>query len=768
MFSKYCISFIFLFIAVTGVANAQTGDIRGFVYEEETSEPAIYTSVYLKGTTYGGQTNLDGFFTISHVPPGEYTLMVTSVGYDTIRQSLSIKSGDILSKKLFLKKSGIELKEVQVSAESEEKKTEVQVSVTKITPKEIKQIPSIGGEPDLAQYLQVLPGIITSGDQGGQLYIRGGTPIQNKVLLDGMVIYNPFHSIGFFSVFDPDIIRGVDVYTAGFNADYGGRISSIMDITTRDGNKKKLSGKVSSTTFTSKIILEGPLKKATDTQEGSSSFIVAGKTSYLDRSSKTFYSYVDSAGLPYSFNDLYGKISFNSSSGSKFNLFGFHFEDKVKYQHIADLGWKSNGFGTNFVLVPGGTSVLIDGNFAYSNYSINLAEIDAKPRLSEISGFNGALSFTYFIDKDELKYGLEVLGFRTNYDYFNFVNLELSQVENTTEMGAFFKYKRVAGKLVFEPGIRFNYYASLPEFSIEPRLGAKYNISDKLRVKFAGGYYAQNLLSTTSDRDVVNLFYGFLSGSDNLPETFNGEEVTNRLQTARHAVLGFELDLPHHFSLNLEGYIKDFTQLEVVNRNKLYDDLPINGDKPDSLKKDFVIETGVAKGIDLVVKYDYKKLYIWAVYSLGFVNRFDGSRTYEPIFDRRHNVNLVVAYTFGKKLEWEVNTRFNFGSPFPFTQTQGFFEQLNFNNGISTNILTQNGQEGIVYADLNNGRMSYFHRLDFSAKRTFKLGKNSELAITGSVTNAYDRKNIFYVNRVTGERIYQLPILPSVGVSLTF
>jgi hypothetical protein len=567
-------------------------------------------------------------------------------------------------------------------------------------------------------------------------------------------------------VFDADIIRGVDVYTGGFNAEYGGRISSIMDITTRDGNKKKLSGKFSGTTFTSKLILEGPLKKATEGGDGSSSFLVAGKTSYLDRSSKTFYSYVDSAGLPYSFNDLYGKISLNSSTGSKFNLFAFHFEDNVKYQHVADLGWKSTGFGTNFVLVPGETSVLIDGNFAYTKYSIGLTETDEKPRKSDISGFNGALNFTYFFNKDEFKYGIEILGFRTNYDYFNAINLESSQEENTTELAGFMKYKAVLKNLVIEPGFRFDYYASLSEFSAEPRFGAKYNVSDKLRLKMAGGFYAQNLLSTTSDRDVVNLFYGFLSGSDNLPGQFDGEEITSKLQSAKHLIAGFELDLPLHLSLNVEGYVKDFTQLEVLNRFKLYEDA--NSTKPEELRKDYVFETGTAKGVDVVLKYDYKRLYFWAVYSLGYVTRFDGTQTYEPSFDRRHNVNLVASYVFGKKQEWEVNVRWNFGSPFPFTQTQGFYEQLNFNQGINQDILSQNGQLQVAYAELDKGRMSYFHRLDFSAKRTFKLGKNAELAITGSVTNVYDRKNIFYVNRVTGERIYQLPVLPSLGVSLTF
>ena len=122
-------------------------------------------------------------------------------------------------------------------------KTEVKVATIKISKKDLEMVPTIGGEPDLAQYMQVIPGVVFTGDQGGQLYIRGGSPIQNKVLLDGMIIYSPFHSIGLFSVFDSDIIRNTDVYTGGFNAEYGGRISSIMDIKTIDGNKKEFGGK---------------------------------------------------------------------------------------------------------------------------------------------------------------------------------------------------------------------------------------------------------------------------------------------------------------------------------------------------------------------------------------------------------------------------------------------------------------------------------------------------------------------------------------------
>ena len=759
---------LILFLALSYTCLAQTGEIRGFIYEEATSEPSIYTSIFLKGTNYGALTNLDGFFSISRIPVGKYNIVVTSIGFDTIYLPIEVKSGDLISKKFYLKKSSIEIRSVEISAEDQSKKIDTRVSVFKITPKEIKQIPTVGGDPDLAQYLQVIPGVIFSGDQGGQLYIRGGTAIQNKLLLDGMIIYNPFHSIGLYSVIDADVIRGADVYTGGFNAEYGDRISSIMDITTRDGNKKRLAGKFSANTFTSKLILEGPIKKENENNEGSSSFLITQKTSYLDKSSKVFYKYVDSLGLPYSFNDLYGKVSFNGAMGSKFNLFGFHYTDNVDYFHVADLGWKSTGFGTNFVLVPQGSSVLIDGNFAYSTYKINLSEQGGRTRSSQINGFNTGLTFSYFMGKDEFRYGVEGIGYRTDYQLSNILGSPVGQQENTTELAVFFKYKKLWDKFILEPGIRLNYYSSLSEFSPEPRLGFKYNISESIRMKGAAGLYSQNLLSTSSDRDVVNLFYGFLSGSTDLPDEFKGEEVTSLLQKARHLILGFEFDLPFHLVLNAEGYIKDFTQLENINRDKIFADDGAHTDKPDLLKKEYVIETGIARGVDFTLKYEHKSLYLWFVYSMGFNKRYDEKREYEPSFDRRHNINLVASLKFGKKDLWQANARWNFGSPFPFTQTQGFYESAQFPDGIGSDILNQNGNLEINYADINKGRLSYFHRLDLSIQRTFHLGKNSIMEINAGATNVYDRKNIFYRTRITDEKIYQLPIIPSLGVSVTF
>ncbi|MEN8928057.1 MAG: TonB-dependent receptor, partial [Flavobacteriales bacterium] len=240
---------------------AQTGTVKGFVYDKESGEPIIFTNVVLKGTSIGIQTDVNGYYSITQIKPGEYTLSVSNLSYEKFEEKINIRANKIITKNIYLAEDVKKLKEFEVSADAEESRTTIKMSVTKATGEDIKSIPSIGGDADIATYFQTVPGVVTTGDQGGQMYVRGGSPIQNKVLLDGMIIYNPFHSIGFFSVFETEIIRNADIYTGGFNAEYGGRISSIMDITTRDGNQGGMKGRASVSPFMAKILLEGPLKK---------------------------------------------------------------------------------------------------------------------------------------------------------------------------------------------------------------------------------------------------------------------------------------------------------------------------------------------------------------------------------------------------------------------------------------------------------------------------------------------------------------------------
>lgn len=769
----------FLFLALWGVA--QHGTIRGFVYNQANGEPVAFSNVYLKGTTLGASTDLNGFFSINNISPGNYTLLVTNLEFDTIVENISMKANDIVTKKFFSEKGGVVLSVVDVTAEQLDKVEKPNVAVQQLDPVTINKLPSVG-EPDLAQYLQVLPGVVFTGDQGGQLYIRGGLPIQNKVILDGMVIYNPFHSIGLFSVFDNDIMRNADVYSAGFGAEYGGRTSSIMDITTRDGHKKRLSGKVSASTFGAKLTLEGPLKKLKDDGKGSSSFLLSGKTSYLPQTSKLLYPYANKNGLPFYYTDLYGKVSFNGTNGSKLNVFGYNFNDKVIYTDLATFKWNSFGGGSNFILIPQSSTLLIEGNFAYSQYKINYqGSVATDKKTSSVGGFNGGFNFLKYFGRNELKYGFELVGTNTNYTLINPLFSTINYAKNSLEVSGYAKFRWLDKKrwIVLEPSFRLQYYATFNNLSPEPRLQGKVNITRQFRFKFAGGFYSQSLMSASSDRDVVNLFYGFINGPENLPKIYQDKNnktvnVNGVIQKAQHVVGGFEIDLLKTIELQVEAYQKYFTQMASVNRDKLFDDTPANADKPDANKKDFIMEQGQANGIDFTAKYDKKRVYVWAVYSLTFNKRYTGNTSsgnvfeYAPIFDRRHNINLVGTYAFGKKRNLELSARWNFGSGFPFTPTQGFYPQVDFSNQFTYNYVTSNANLGYVPGDYNSRRLPDYHRLDIGLKWLYEVDQHMKLEIHVGATNVYNRENIFYYDRVRNKRVNQLPILPNLNLMFKF
>ncbi len=766
----YLKTLLLLLTSITSSFILAQGTVKGFIKDSESGEAIMFTNVYLVGTNYGAVTDINGFYSITRIPAGQYTLEVSNVEYKKYSTEIKIDNGKIITRNINLTKGVIAIDEAVISAEKQQKQTQVRMSVESIQPKDIKKIPSFGGQADLVQSLQVLPGFVSTGDQGGQLYIRGGSPVQNKVILDGMIIYNPFHSIGLFSVFDTDIIKNADIYTGGFNAQYGGRISSIMDIKTINGNKGKTKGFAGVNPFGAKISVNGPLVKK-DNGAGIS-YVLSAKTSYLEQSSKLLYTYINKDGLPFNYTDLYGKLSFGGAKGSSFNLFGFNFTDNVSYQAISKFGWKNSGFGGNFVVVPTTSSMLLEGHFAKSAYEIKLQEEGAQDRFSKIDGFNFGLDFKYNIGKDAISYGLEIVGYSTEYETFSPTNLKLSQIENTTEIGAYVAYKFGWEKLILEPSFRIQHYASLSISSPEPRIGIKYKPTDRLRIKGAAGIYSQNLISVNSDRDIVNLFYGFLAGPTNLQDEFlneNGEisEITDPLQKANHYILGFEYDITENLNVNLEGYVKDFKQLTNTNRNKLFPDEP-NSQYSDTFTKEFIVEKGLAKGVDVVFKYKNKFNYIWLVYSLGHVTRWDGIQSYNPVFDRRHNANLVISHSFGKNQSWEISSRWNLGTGFPFTRIQGVYQPVEYSGEIGSNPLSSNPDFlAFDYEGLNKGRLPTYHRLDLNVRKIIKK-KNITYEINGGVTNAYSHQNIFYINKITGEKVYQLPIMPALGIDISF
>jgi hypothetical protein len=548
-----------------------------------------------------------------------------------------------------------------------------------------------------------------------------------------------------------------------------------MDITYRDGNRREFGGRVSASPFLAKMVLEGPIGKVTKEKAAPGSYVFSAKHSLLDYTSKSLYPKVnDGNGLPFNFTDVYGKVTFNGDGGTKVSAFGFHNQDSVNYD-IANLRWDASGGGVNFLMVPSGSPLFIRGHVNGSNYQTTFAETAQEPRYSKIGGFDLGFDFSYFLkNESEMNYGFNINGFNTEFVTYNEAKRKIEAINFTTEIGSYFNYRLIKRRWVIQTGLRVQVYASLNTISPEPRLGLKYNANENLRFKFSGGRFSQNFTSASSDKDVVNLFNGLLSAPTNVQEDFvtqfqNVKNTKNGLQYAWHAIAGMEFDAGKFWSFNIEGYYKYFSQLSNINQNKLYDDVSQFELIDDVFKKDFIIETGQSYGIDFLAKYSKDRLFLWAVYSYGKNTRWDGFANYAPVFDRRHNVNLVGSYLFGKAKNYELNIRWNLGSGLPFTPTAGYYQGENFSGGVTTDYVTNNPSAiTTLLGTFNSQRLPYYHRLDITFKKQFNFKNKDVMEIVASITNVYNRNNIFYVNRITSKIIYQFPILPSFGLNYKF
>ena len=235
------------------------------------------------------------------------------------------------------------------------------------------------------------------------------------------------------------------------------------------------------------------------------------------------------------------------------------------------------------------------------------------------------------------------------------------------------------------------------------------------------------------------------------------------------AVAGFEFDLTERLNINTEGYVKQFTQLTNFNRNKLFPDNTTYADEPDAFKKDFIVETGRAVGADVVVKYEERETYLWFVYGLGNVDRWDGFQWYDPVFDRRHNVNLVASQGFGERKMVGVGPlEFGLG-PCHSPKAKATTRPLAREAALTETTSRPNPNDiSIFLSGLNEGRLPAYHRLDLNVKRTWEEVGGGELELSAGITNVYSRENVFYINRITGQRKNQLPFLPSVGLDWSF
>ena len=558
---------------------SQTGSVKGFVYDASTGQPLALASVTVEGSKTKAVTDADGFFMVLRVPVGSHSLRISYIGFEDFNKSMTIENQMMEQVVAHLKPQVVSLQVATVNAERRRMEHLNPVSAHHITQESLKSIPGLTGQSDLAEYLQVIPGIIFSGDRGGQFYIRGGAPVQNLVKLDGMTVVNPFHSVGFASVFDTETIGSVDVYTAGFDSRYGGRTSSVIDVKTRMGNRREFKAKASGTTFGYGLTVEGPLKKMTEEDPSSISVMISNKGSYIQKSAGLFYPYLDSTGIPFNYNDLFGKVSFVGRKGDQLDLIGMHFTDAADYTGLMRSTWENNGGGFRFLVSPSNSKLLFEQTLFYSDYSGTFLEQSKRPRSTRYNSLEGMFKVFFNGPLFSFVWGTELNVIHTLHNFANAANL-LREINNyATELITFLDSRIETGRFLIEPGMRFHYYADQGYFAAEPRLKVRFKINDLLNLNIASGLYSQDLLSTTSPEDVISLFEGYYIGPGYVQNTFQGKYIDDKISLAWHAVCGLSYYGPQNLKLSVEGYVKDYYRMISANRYKLYD-LLVNANNP--------------------------------------------------------------------------------------------------------------------------------------------------------------------------------------------
>ena len=750
------------------IVTGMRGELKGYVYEQGTGLIIPVATVAIPGTHYGAVTNEYGFFSIWKIPPGTYDLVVRCLGYEEYTQKVVITMKQVQNLVIQLTKSNVELHEVTITAARKRWERMTPVAQQRITVESMSKTPTLGVQSDLAQVLQTLPGVIFTGDRGGQLYVRGGAPIHNKVLMDGMTIINPFHSIGFMSVFDTEILQSVDVYSAAYGAQYGGRVSSVMDIRTRPGNRSNLRGTVSQSNIGYGAMVEGPLKKMTDSTVGSISYILSTKGSILRSTAPILYPWLDSLGLPYRYNDFYGKVSFMERNGNQFDLFGLHYTDAVKYRNAISSSWTTTGGGFGLVLSPSQSNFLFINRLAMSRYSADFDDPSTTPKGTMYDNLDLSLKGVHMLDRFEFTWAAEFSSIHTRYNYTRWDEMHMTDDLYTSDAIILFQGKILWPKWILEPGIHLRVYSAIFTLMPEPRIKARYNISENLSLNMAAGLFSQNLTATTSEQDVVSVFQGFNTGIETVQDYFHGKRIYKPTQQAWHAVAGLSWFDKQNLRLSAEVYVKDFYRLINFNQHQIYTYLGYDPDYPEYLTSPYIYETGWSYGLDLLLDYATSDYSLWMAYSFAYVTRQDEFMSYVPHFDRRHNLNVLASYRFGKGRGWTLKGRWQIGSGFPFTQNAGFYEEFKSEDGTFWLDPRSEGDLAILYGPVNGGRLPAYHRLDLSLNRIWKLPAGRQIEASASVLNVYNRKNVFYYDRVTQTRVNQLPVMPSLGIVFRF
>jgi hypothetical protein len=689
---------------------AQEGTISGFIFDETSRESLIGANVYLKGTDMGTATDGQGYFVLSNIPTGQYDLLISYLGFESKHEQIQMEESGKIVLDIELKPALVEMSSVEVSAEKLARKVNIQISRTNLNVRQLKTVPQVG-EADLFRTLQALPGVLTESEFSTGLIIRGGNSDQNLILLDGITVYNPSHVGGFFSSFILDAVKEADLMKGGFNADYGGRLSAVLNVRSRDGNQKKFSGKTSLSLLSFQSTLEGPI--------GKGAWLAAGRRTYFDQVFKG-----TQLEFPYYFWDLQGHIFQDLTSQDRVSISWYAGTDDLYWDEFQLEGkWGNETISLNYRKLFG-QKLIANTLLAKSRFDILFglggdAGINEKDYIDDMT-FRS--DWTWFASqKSQVKFGLEYKDLDFVYTASGFGQELYKSITATEEFASYVKLKYwVSPALLLEPGYRLEYYGH-SETSIfhDPRFSLKYLLTDNRYINFSMGRYHQFMETIQDDFNPKILDAWFAVDSSVEPAS------------AEQFVLGYEEYFSNNIRLQIEGYYKDLHNLLTVVDSRSTEDDGMSSENLDSLVD---VGDGYAYGGEFFLQKEVGRVNGWVSYAWSLSRKTLNGKEYYTNWDRRHVFNVIGNIQLNKK--WSGNFKWTYQSGQPFTPILGYYEEH----------LPGGSMSDVFYRTIpgvrNSGRYPNYHRLDmgFTRKINNKFMKG-EFFI--QVVNAYWKKNVF-------------------------
>lgn len=738
--------------------------LSGVVKSEENQERLPFADVIIKGTNEGTSTNVDGYFSIIDAPEESLTLQVLYVGYSPIE--ISIEAGEKDLKDIEIKlSSGVALDEIVVSGKSfKVMNASDGLSTVQVSPAQLALLPNVG-EVDIFRSLQLLPGVSGSNESSSGLYVRGGTPDQNLVLLDGMTVYNVDHFFGFFSAFNADAVKDVKLFKGAFPAKYGGRLSSVVDLTGKTGDPNKLHGSLGINLLNGRASVQIPLFK-----KGSLSF--SGRRSYTDIIRSGLYNQIfsvftqtesppDIEGLDvatiepdFYFFDANSKLSFNPTEKDvvAFSFYtgadhlveanditlerGMNPTVLIELDVDENSDWGNRGLSGKWSRQWGAkwySNLLVASSNYFSEYKrdvdilVTLVEQDTVIIDRNNLGFedNEVKDLTFRLDneiqataKHKLEFGALATLAEVDYQFVRDDTLTILDIQQAAKYGAAYVSDtwQPFPKLSINAGIRATYYDLSDEIYWAPRFSFQYNLTDRIKLKGGYGKHYQFVNRIVNENVTEGSRDFWLLADDDLVKVSNAE----------HFVLGAAYETENYI-FDIEAYRKNLHNLAEFSLRFQRNDIDL-----DQL---FFLGNGYAEGVEFLLQKKRGAYTGWVTYTLAKVrNTFPGINNgfeFSALHDQRHEFKTVHSYETGN---WRLAATFVFASGKPFTEPAGQYS-IELLDGQTNNYISVGAK--------NASRLPAYHRLDLSAHYLYKLGR-FDMDFGISVFNFYDRRNIWY------------------------